>query len=95
MWIIKNAGIFKINPKKIFLIGDSAGGNLVWSLTYLLIRKQLKLPSALIISYPALLLSNKIFIPSFIKSFDQILLNPEILLYTMNNYVNNYSQKIN
>jgi hypothetical protein len=53
MWIIKYAeDVFKMEIKKIILVGDSAGGNLVVSLTYLLILLNKKLPTALCLAYP-------------------------------------------
>jgi hypothetical protein len=53
MWIIKYAeDIFKMDLDKIILVGDSAGGNLVVSLCYLLILLGKKLPTAIFLAYP-------------------------------------------
>lgn len=59
--------------KKIILVGDSAGGNLVAALTNLLIRLGLRKPDAIFLIYPALNLDEKAFTPS--------------LLYTLNDYI--------
>lgn len=52
-WIISySAHEFGISLDKIILVGDSAGGNLVLSLVYLLIINHIRLPDALILAYP-------------------------------------------
>lgn len=48
---------FNITPKKIILVGDSAGGNLVASLTLLCIKYRVKVPDGVLMVYPALNLS--------------------------------------
>lgn len=50
-----------ITPKKIILIGDSAGGNLCAALTALCIRESVYLPAGIILAYPALNLDPKNF----------------------------------
>ena len=53
MWIITHAKeMFKMKLGKIILVGDSAGGNLVLALTYLLIIQKQRLPDAIFLSYP-------------------------------------------
>jgi hypothetical protein len=53
MWIVKYAEeIMKLNIEKIILVGDSAGGNLVVALTYLLILKKKRMPDAIFLAYP-------------------------------------------
>ena len=48
MWIIKYAEkFFKIKIEDILLVGDSAGGNLFLSLTYILILKCIRLPNVI------------------------------------------------
>ena len=39
-------------PRKIVLVGDSAGGNLVAALTILAIMRNYRKPDGLILSYP-------------------------------------------
>jgi hormone-sensitive lipase len=62
MWIIKYAeDFYKMDLDKIILVGDSAGGNLVVSLCYLLILSGRKLPTAIFLAYPGkLVIYNKI-----------------------------------
>jgi acetyl esterase/lipase len=55
MWAINYAEeILQINVEKIILVGDSAGGNLVLGLTYLLIMLGKKLPTAIFCVYPGI-----------------------------------------
>ncbi len=49
---------FSTKIKRIFLIGDSAGGNLVLSLTNFIIINKLELPSKLFLFYPGFLNSD-------------------------------------
>ena len=58
----------------IILAGDSAGGNLVVSLAYLLIMKKIRLPTALFIFYPALKMCVDVLSLSYFNSItDQVL----------------------
>lgn len=53
MWILKYAeDILQIKIDRIFLAGDSAGGNLCLALNYLLILKNKRQPTALFLAYP-------------------------------------------
>jgi hormone-sensitive lipase len=53
MWIIKySETVLNISIKNIILAGDSAGGNLVAALTYLLILEKAKLPTDIFLAYP-------------------------------------------
>ena len=72
--------------KEIILAGDSAGGNLITSLTTLLIKKGEKKPLALIISYPAQYVCEKRFVPSLLLSLDDILLPIKFLKHVMAAY---------
>ena len=49
---------FPAKIKRIFLIGDSAGGNLVLSLTNFIIINKLELPSKLLLIYPGAIKSD-------------------------------------
>jgi hormone-sensitive lipase len=46
--------LFVGEPKKIILVGDSAGGNLVAALTCLIIKLGIRKPDAIFLIYPAL-----------------------------------------
>ena len=52
-WVLQNTDILGIDPNKIFIGGDSAGGNLATAVTLMARDKQLSLPTALLLIYPA------------------------------------------
>lgn len=55
---------YKVRPNKIILAGDSAGGNLCLALCFRIIEENKRLPNGVILSYPALNLSETEFSPS-------------------------------
>ena len=52
-WVLQNTDILEIDPDKIIIGGDSAGGNLATAVTLMARDKQLSLPAALLLIYPA------------------------------------------
>ncbi len=68
-----------VNPQKIILAGDSAGGNLSFALTGLIMKQKLPLPQGIFAAYPACNL-RKLFSPSKLFAFTDPLLNPSMLL---------------
>ena len=72
--------------KEIVLAGDSAGGNLIASITQLSILKKYKRPLGLVMSYPATYVSNKKFVPSLLLSLDDILLPSRFLQFALSAY---------
>jgi len=61
VWMLNNFELLGTTGKKIILSGDSAGGNLVASLTLKTITNCIRIPDSLILSYAALLIQ---FYPS-------------------------------
>ena len=54
-FIVKNIHkYFKINPKNIYLGGDSAGGNLCCGLTAKILQNKMQIPKGLFLVYPSL-----------------------------------------
>ena len=87
-WILNYCSeYFEILPKVVILTGDSAGGNLVLSLTYLTIRMGLRIPDGILLSYPALNLSLRSFTPSLLGSLDDFLMRYNILEICVNSYL--------
>ncbi len=52
-WVLHNADILGIDPSKMIIGGDSAGGNLATAVTLMARDRQLPLPAALLLIYPA------------------------------------------
>lgn len=69
---------FNIVPEKIYLAGDSAGGNLCCALTGLCIKFGIRIPDGLLISYPVLDLKLK-FSPSHLNGLDDFLLSHTLM----------------
>ncbi|KRX06447.1 hypothetical protein PPERSA_05060 [Pseudocohnilembus persalinus] len=79
-WIINNIHkYFYIQPKKIILAGDSAGGNLAVALMSLIIKYKVQKPIGIIPIYPVLNLDLNRFTPSHLISLDDIVLSHWIL----------------
>lgn len=75
-WILDNMEkSLGIRPKKILISGDSAGGKLATSIVGLAICNKVQVPDGLVLAYPALLLSEKVFTPSRVNMFDDRILN--------------------
>lgn len=67
--------VLKVNPKKIIVSGDSAGGNLSAILTTWCIENKVRKPDFVLMSYPATDLNSKRFTPSLVYSMGDFLLN--------------------
>ncbi|CAD8106727.1 unnamed protein product [Paramecium sonneborni] len=78
---------FNINPKKVVLVGDSAGGNLVAALTVQIIKSGARIPDGILMAYPALLLDIKQFTPSLLISLNDPLLHHTVLKLCISSYV--------
>ena len=92
-WIINHCeDVIGIKPKKIILAGDSSGGSLILSLTYLLIAKNefenenIRLPDLLVPLYPCCNTSVNIMSTSMLLSVREFLLNDKFLLYVNQAY---------
>jgi len=75
-----------IKPTQIYLAGESAGGNLVCSLTGLILKNKLPIPKALYMAYPATDL-RMIFSESRLYSITDPLLWPSMLLLCLKSYL--------
>ncbi len=54
LWVRKNASALGVDPKKIVLAGDSAGGNIAASVSLMIRDKNLPIPMMQILFYPTL-----------------------------------------
>jgi hormone-sensitive lipase len=75
-----------IRPQRIIVAGDSAGGNLAFSLTGMVMKEGLPHPYGIYAAYPACSLV-KTFSPSKLHAFTDPLLNPPMLLLCEKEYL--------
>lgn len=71
----------------MILNGDSAGGNLIASLTLLCIMTKTRVPDGLFLVYPALRLSMKYFTPSLKHTLEDFLLPLSVLKICVDSYI--------
>ena len=81
-----------IKPKKIILVGDSAGGNLVLSTAIMAVERNFRVPDGLILCYPALALSKFKFSPSLLLAIDDPMLPYPFLKMCLDSYVGDFSK---
>lgn len=67
--------VLQVNPSKILVSGDSAGGNLTAVLTTWCIENNVRVPDHIVMSYPAGSLDTERFTPSLVHAFGDFLLN--------------------
>ena len=73
--------------KNIILLGDSAGGNLILSLVYILLFKGIKLPNLIILAYPAVKMNIIPLSLSYLNSVYDPLLNYNLLDFCRKSYL--------
>lgn len=76
-----------ITPEDIVLVGDSAGGNIIASLTGLLIKLKQRLPSGIVLIYPTLNLTFNSYSPSILASLDDAILPHTYLKLCLSSYL--------
>lgn len=79
--------LYDINPVKIILVGDSAGGNLVAALINLLITCNIRLPDGIVLVYPALNLNYYEYSPSLFTSLNDMILPHTFLKICLSSYL--------
>lgn len=88
MWVLEYyKQVFSAEPKKIILVGDSAGGNLVAALTSMLIMKKLRVPDGVVLVYPALNLNYHNYTPSLLTSLNDMILPHTFLKICLKSYL--------
>ena len=69
------------------MVGDSAGGNLVASLTNLLIKSNLRIPDGVVMVYPALNLNYYDYSPSLLTALNDLILPHTFLKICLKSYL--------
>ena len=85
--------VYKLEPQRIILVGDSAGGNLVAALTNLLIEWGLRVPDGIILVYPALNLNYYDFTPSLLTALNDMILPHTFLKICLKSYLRDPAHK--
>ena len=92
-WLIENGeNDLNIKINHLILLGDSAGGNLILSLIYILLIRGIKLPNMIILAYPAVKMNIIPLSLSYLNSLYDPLLDYNLLSFCLKSYLgeNNY-----
>ena len=79
-----------LNPSKIILIGDSAGGNLISAISVLAIKWGIRVPDMLILLYPALQFSIESVFPSMFYFLTDPALNFSFARFINDSYIQDH-----
>ena len=81
-WLIENGeGDLNLKIKNIILLGDSAGGNLILSLVYILLIRGMRLPNFIILAYPSVKMNIVPLSLSYLNSIYDPMLDSNLLYY--------------
>ena len=95
-WLIENGeNDLNIKINNLILLGDSAGGNLILSLVYILLIKGLKLPNMIILAYPAVKMNIIPLSLSYLNSLYDPLLDYNLLSFCLKSYLGENNDEYN
>ena len=96
IWLIENGeNDLRIKINDIILLGDSAGGNLILSLIYILIIRKKRLPNMLILAYPAVKMNIIPLSLSYLNSLYDPLLDYNLLSFCLKSYLGENNDETN
>jgi hormone-sensitive lipase len=88
LWILHHAkDSLGVLPNKLVIVGDSAGGNLALALCLKCIEKGVRLPTGLVLAYPAVNLDKSSFSPSLIYTLEDLLVPHTFLKLCLDSYI--------
>ena len=95
-WLIENGeGDLNLKIKNIILLGDSAGGNLILSLVYILLIRGMRLPNFIILAYPSVKMNIVPLSLSYLNSIYDPMLDSNLLYYCRNSYLGDNTEDMN
>lgn len=89
-WALKNAASIKGDPKKVAVVGESAGGNLAINTAIQARDKGIMLPSAIVAVYPVA--GSDTTTTSYTKNANAKPLNKAMMVWFVKNYLNNMAE---
>jgi acetyl esterase len=89
-WVLKNAGLIKGDPKKIAVVGESAGGNLAVNMAIMARDKGLALPIHILSVYP--IAGADMNTASYVKNAAAKPLDKPMMMWFSKNYLNNMAE---
>ena len=95
-WVIeKGENDLNLKINNIIMLGDSAGGNLILSLIYILMIRGIKIPSMIILVYPAVKMNIIPLSLSYLNSIYDPLLDYNLLSFCLKSYLGENSDDNN
>ena len=96
MWLIKNGeSDMNLKIKNIILLGDSAGGNLILALVYILLIRGIKLPNLILLAYPSVKMTKAPLSLSYINSLFDPMLDFNLLNFCRKSYLGENTEDMN
>ena len=87
-WLLVNSKEqLGIEPSKVILVGDSAGGNLALTLTYKALQAGVKVPDGIVLGYPAVNLSRRNFTDSLLFTLEDLIVPHTFLKLCLSSYI--------
>lgn len=90
-WVLKNAGSFDGDPKRVAVAGESAGGNLALNVAIMARDEKIQKPTHELLVYPVA--GNYMGTASYKENANAKPLNREMMGWFMTNYLSNPEQK--
>ena len=96
MWLIENGeSDMNLKIKNIILLGDSAGGNLILALVYILLIRGIKLPNLILLAYPSVKMTKAPLSLSYINSLYDPMLDFNLLNFCRKSYLGENTEDMN
>ena len=96
MWLIENGeSDMNLKIKNVILLGDSAGGNLILALVYILLIRGIKLPNLILLAYPSVKMTKVPLSLSYINSLYDPMLDFNLLNFCRKSYLGENTEDMN